>query len=137
MHTYILRVSLIGNSPVETVLKVKLLLKESLSTKFSNSNRVLKDRMDSNLPRIFGPDEFFRLWVDSMWRSSSPDKKSYFVNLMVRDDKHIIITAEYKDIKTLRDVAALRIAQSLYKKDDVQALNDIPKCLYNDIVKFF
>ena len=136
MYTYVLRVSLIGSSPVETVQKVKLLLKESLSTDFCNNNRMLKDRMDLNLPQIFGPDEFFRLWVDSMRSSSSPEKKSFFVNLLVRDNKHIIIAAEYKDIITLRDVAALRIAQSLKKKEYIQALDDIPKCLYNDILKF-
>ena len=136
MYTYVLRVSLIGSSPVETVQKVELLLKESLSTDFCNNNRMLKDRMELNLPQIFGPDEFFRLWVDSMWRSSSPEKKSFFVNLMVQDGKHIIITAEYKDIITLRDVAALRIAQSLQTKEYIQALDDIPKCLYKDILKF-
>ena len=136
MHTYILRVSLIGSSPRDTVQKVKLLLKDSLSTDFSNNNRVLKDRMDSNLPQIFGSEEFFRLWVDSMWRSSAPEKKSFLVNILMRDDKHIIIAAEYKDVNTLRDVAALSIAKSVKKKDDVKSLKEIPKCLYYDIEQF-
>eukprot|EP00092_Neocalanus_flemingeri_P108261 GFUD01139019.1.p1 GENE.GFUD01139019.1~~GFUD01139019.1.p1 ORF type:complete len:111 (+),score=33.61 GFUD01139019.1:33-365(+) len=80
----------------DTVDKVKQLLKETLKKDFNNSNRVLKERMDHNLVNIFGSDAHFHLSVDAIrMRSSTPERKSFFVNIMVKDKKHISITAEY------------------------------------------
>merc|ERR1712034_18105 len=129
MHTYLLRVGLVGKNTMDTVEKVKQLLRESLDTDFGNNNRILKERMDQNLIGIFGSEGLFHLWVDAMWRSSTPEKKSFFINIMVKDKRHIIITAEYKEMKTLRDMAAMVVAKSLDNKNDVDKLEDIPKCL--------
>ena len=136
MHTYLLRVGMVGKNTVDTVEKVKQLLRESLDTDFGNNNRVLKERMDPNLVGIFGSEGLFHLWVDAMWRSSTPDKKSFFINIMVKDKKHIIITAEYKEMKTLRDMAAMAVAKSFDDKNGVDKLEDIPKCLLEDIKQF-
>ena len=136
MHTYLLRVGMVGKNTVDTVEKVKQLLRESLDTDFGNTNRVLKESMDHNLVGIFGSEGLFNLWVDAMWRSSTPEKKSFFINIMVKDKKHIIITAEYKEMKTLRDMAAMAVAKSFDDKNGVDKLEDIPKCLLEDIKQF-
>ena len=136
MHTYLLRVGLVGKNSSETVEKVKQLLKESLKTDFENNNRILKERMDHKLVDIFESEGNFHLWVDAMWRSSTPEKKSFFVNIMVKDKRHIIITAEFKEIKTLRDLAAMVVARCFNDKKDVEKLEDIPKCLFDDIKDF-
>merc|ERR1719466_619248 len=94
MHTYLLRVGLVGK----------------------NNNRILKERMDHKLVDIFESEGNFHLWVDAMWRSSTPEKKSFFVNIMVKDKRHIIITAEFKEIKTLRDLAAMVVARCFNDK---------------------
>ena len=120
MHTYLLRVGLVGKNTTDTVEKVKQLLRESLDTDFENNNRVLKERMDPKLVVIFGSEGLSHLWVDAMWRSSTPEKKSFFINIMVKDKRHIIITAEYKEMKTLRDMAAMAVANQFDDdKEDV------------------
>eukprot|EP00092_Neocalanus_flemingeri_P039681 GFUD01043213.1.p1 GENE.GFUD01043213.1~~GFUD01043213.1.p1 ORF type:complete len:138 (+),score=47.33 GFUD01043213.1:45-458(+) len=136
MHTFLLRVGLVGQNSTDTVDKVKQLLKESLKKDFGNSNRVLRERMDHKLVNIFGSDAHFHLWVDAMWKSSTPEKKSFFVNIMVKDKKHIIITAEYKEIKNLKDLAAMVVARCFKDKEDVDKLEDVPKCLFDDIKEF-
>ena len=127
---------MVGRNNNETVEKVKQLLKESLETDFSNSNRVLKERMDQGLVGIFGSDGVFHLWIDAMWRSSTPDKKSFFVNIMVKGKRHIIIKAEYKELKTLRNMAAMAVAKCIDDEKDVEKLEEIPKCLFEDIKQF-
>ena len=76
-HTFLLRLGMVGRNNNETVEKVKQLLKKSLETDFSNSNRVLKERMDQGLVGIFGSDGVLHLSIDAIWRSSTPDKKSF------------------------------------------------------------
>eukprot|EP00092_Neocalanus_flemingeri_P033258 GFUD01036165.1.p2 GENE.GFUD01036165.1~~GFUD01036165.1.p2 ORF type:complete len:139 (-),score=47.74 GFUD01036165.1:68-484(-) len=137
MHTFLIRVGLVGQNSTDTVDKVKQLLKESLKTDFDNSNIVLKERMDHNLGDIFGSESNFLLFIDSMWRWSTPDKKSFFVNIMVKKKKNIIImTAEYKEIKTLKDLAAMVVARFFKDKKDVDKLEDVPKSLFDDIKEF-
>ena len=136
MHTFLLRVGMVGRNNNETVEDVKQLLKESLETDFSNSNRVLKERMDQGLVGIFGSDCVLHLSIDAIWRSSTPDKKSFFVNIMVKGRGHIIITAEYKELKTLRDMAAMVVAKCIDDEKDVEKLEEIPKCVFEDIKQF-
>ena len=44
--------------------------------------------------------------------------------------------AEYKELKTLREIAAKEVAKRLHHKDDVDRLCDIPRCLFGDIKQF-
>ena len=46
------------------------------------------------------------------------------------------ILAEYKELKTLREIAAKEVAKRLHHKDDVDRLCDIPRCLFGDIKQF-
>ena len=92
--------------------------------------------MDQGLVGIFGSDGVLHLSIDAIWISSTPDKKSFFVNIMVKGKRHIIITAEYKELKTLRDIAAMVVAKSIDDEKDVETLEEIPKCVFEDIKQF-
>eukprot|EP00092_Neocalanus_flemingeri_P024753 GFUD01026842.1.p1 GENE.GFUD01026842.1~~GFUD01026842.1.p1 ORF type:complete len:141 (+),score=45.70 GFUD01026842.1:76-498(+) len=139
MHTYLLRVLLVEQNSTDMVDKVKQLLKETLKKDFNNSNRVLKERMDHNLVNIFGSDANYVLGVDAMYHDSTPEKKSFVVDIMVTNKKHmhiIIIKAEYKDIKNLKSLSAMVVARCFKDKVDVDKLEGVPKCLFDDIKEF-
>ena len=129
MHSYLLRIGLMGQNSIETVEKVREVLKRSMMTDFQNNNRTLKKRMDPELVDIFGSEKHYYLWVDAMWRSSEPEKKSFFINIMVRDKKHITITAEYREINTLREMSTMVVARYINEEEDVEKL-EIPNALY-------
>ena len=141
MHTFLLKVVMVGSSKAETVEKVKELLKKCIESDFENDSKILKDKMDRALgnilgseKNIFGKECFFHIWIDAMW--TTPEKKSFFINIMVKGRGHIVITAEYKELKTLREIAAKEAAKRLHHKDDVDRLCDIPRCLFGDIKQF-
>ena len=143
MHTFLLKVVMVGSSKSETVEKVKELLKKCIESDFENDSKILKDEMDKALgnilgsvKNIFGKECFFHLWIDAMWRSATPEKKSFFINIMVKGKGHIVITAEYRELKTLRDMAAKEVSKRLKHEDDVNRLSDIPRCLFDDIKQF-
>merc|ERR1711970_816655 len=136
MHTYLLRIGLMGQNSIETVERVRKVLKRSMRTDFQNNNRTLKQRMDPELVDIFGSENHYYLWVDAMWRSAAPEKKSFFVNIMVRDKKHIIITAEYREINSLREMSAMIVARFVDNEKDVEKL-EVPKSLFPCIKEFF
>ena len=136
MNTFLLRVGMVGSNTLETVERVRQILKESLETDFENSNRVVKERMEKQLVDIFG-EGLYHLWVDAMWKSSVPEKKSFFINIMVKGKRHILLTAEYKELKTLRDIAANVVAKSFKDEKEVEKLEgEIPSCLFEDIKQF-
>merc|ERR1712179_606461 len=110
MHSFLCRVGMVGSNSEETVEKVREVLKKILESDFDNSNRLLKERLDKHLVNIFGSEALFYLWVDAMWRSSTPEKKSFF----------IIITAEYKELKTLRDIAAKMASKSFNDSKEIE-----------------
>merc|ERR1712142_260442 len=138
MHTFLLKVVMFGSSKPETVQEVRQLLKESLDFDFENNSKILKDMMDKALGNILGKECYFHLWIDAMWRSATPEKKSFFINIMVKGKGHIVITAEYRELKALRDIAAAKAAKLLRHEEDVEKLKDeyIPKCLLDDIKQF-
>ena len=94
---------------------------------------VLREKM----LEMFEYPENFLVSVDSMWRSDTPSKVSFFINLMVRCDardqhletklvkitqfllqmktkqmekkKSVILFAEYKELTTLKETAAYQV----------------------------
>eukprot|EP00092_Neocalanus_flemingeri_P033256 GFUD01036163.1.p1 GENE.GFUD01036163.1~~GFUD01036163.1.p1 ORF type:complete len:189 (-),score=67.83 GFUD01036163.1:58-624(-) len=139
-HNLVNIFGLVGQNSTDTVDKVKQLLKETLKKDFNNSSRVLKERMDHNLVNIFGSDAHFQLRVNAMWNVGGvvypPKKKSFFVSILVKDKEHIIITAKYKEIKNLKGLSAMVVARCLKEKEDVDKLENVPKCLFDDIKEF-
>ena len=133
MNTFLLGVALTGSNSLETVEKVRQILKESLD---DNSSRAIKERMDKKLVNVFG-EGLYSLWVDTARNSSVPEKKSFFINILVKRNGNMLLTAEYKELKTLRDIAAHVVAKSFTDKKELEKLvGEIPSYLIEDIKQF-
>ena len=85
MHTYTLRVGMVGLNDKKSVAHVKKVFHEALQEDFDNSGKILKQRMAVKLEKILGSSDSFFIWVDEMWKYSTPEKKSFFLNIMVRN----------------------------------------------------
>ena len=135
MNTFLLGVGLASSNSLETVEKVRQILKESLLTD-DNSASAIQERMDKKLVDVFG-EGLYRLWVDSTYNYSAPEKKSFYINILVKNAGNILLTAEYKELKTLRDIAAHVVAKSFTDEKEVEKLEgEIPSYLLEDIKQF-
>ena len=135
MNTFLLGVGLASSNSLETVEKVRQIIKESLLTD-DNSASAIQERMDKKLVDVFG-EGLYRLWVDSTYNYSAPEKKSFYINILVKNAGNILLTAEYKELKTLRDIAAHVVAKSFTDEKEVEKLEgEIPSYLLEDIKQF-
>ena len=135
MNTFLLGVGLASSNSLETVEKVRQIIKESLLTD-DNSASAIQERMDKKLVDVFG-EVLYRLWVDSTYNYSAPEKKSFYINILVKNAGNILLTAEYKELKTLRDIAAHVVAKSFTDEKEVEKLEgEIPSYLLEDIKQF-
>ena len=135
MNTFLLGVGLASSNSLETVEKVRQITKESLLTD-DNSASAIQERMDKKLVDVFG-EGLYRLWVDSAYNYSAPEKKSFYINILVKNAGNILLTAEYKELKTLRDIAAHVVAKSFTDEKEVEKLEgEIPSYLLEDIKQF-
>ena len=135
MNTFLLGVGLASSNSLETVEKVRQIIKESLLTD-DNSASAIQERMDKKLVDVFG-EGLYRLWVDSTYNYSAPEKKSFYINILVKNAGNILLTAEYKELKTLRDIAAHVVAKSFTDEKEVDKLEgEIPSYLLEDIKQF-
>ena len=135
MNTFLVSAGLASSNSLETVEKVRQILKESLLTD-DNSASAIQERMDKKLVDVFG-EGLYRLWVDSAYNYSAPEKKSFYINILVKNAGNILLTAEYKELKTLRDIAAHVVAKSFTDEKEVEKLEgEIPSYLLEDIKQF-
>ena len=135
MNTFLVSAGLASSNSLETVEKVRQILKESLLTD-DNSASAIQERMDKKLVDVFG-EGLYRLWVDSTYNYSAPEKKSFYINILVKNAGNILLTAEYKELKTLRDIAAHVVAKSFTDEKEVDKLEgEIPSYLLEDIKQF-
>ena len=135
MNTFLLGVGLASSNSLETVEKVRQITKESLLTD-DNSASAIQERMDKKLVDVFG-EGLYRLWVSSTYNYSAPEKKSFYINILVKNAGNILLTAEYKELKTLRDIAAHVVAKSFTDEKEVEKLEgEIPSYLLEDIKQF-
>ena len=100
MNTFLLGVGLASSNSLETVEKVRQITKESLLTD-DNSASAIQERMDKKLVDVFG-EGLYRLWVDSTYNYSAPEKKSFYINILVKNAGNIVLTAEYKELELLK-----------------------------------
>ena len=135
MNTFLVSAALASSNSLETVEKVRQILKESLLTD-DNSASAIQERMDKKLVDVFG-EGLYRLWVSSTYNYSAPEKKSFYINILVKNAGNIVLTAEYKELKTLRDIAAHVVAKSFTDEKEVEKLEgEIPSYLLEDIKQF-
>ena len=64
--------------------------------------------MKEKLLEMLELPENFIVSVDPMWRSVSPQKDSYFINIimktkMMEGKKSVILFAEYKELRSLKE----------------------------------
>ena len=138
MHTFRIKVLMFGSSKPETVEEIRQLLKETLNFESKINRKILKDRIDQALGSILG---YSLLWIDSATFGDTPEteEKSFWINIMLKDRSHILIAAEYRELKTLRDIAAAKAAKLLKHEEDVEKLvkdEFILKSLINDIKQY-
>ena len=136
MHTYLLSVGVTGNNTSETAEKVEMVVKESLESDFENNTDNLREVLEKDLVNIFGSDNLTRVLVEEMYRMSTPDKKSFSIFIMAREKRNMIISAMYKELNTLRDLAALVVARRFHDDKEVDKLEDVPRCLLDCIKQF-
>ena len=135
MNTFLVSAGLASSNSLETVEKVRQIIKESLLTD-DNSASAIQERMDKKLVDVFG-EGLYRLWVSSTYNYSAPEKKSFYINILVKNAGNILLTAEYKELKTLRDIAAHVVAKSFTDEKEVEKLEgEIPSYLLEDIKQF-
>ena len=141
MHTFRIKVLMLGSCKPETAEEVRQLVKETLHFESKINRKILKDTIDKALGSILGYSLLctWYMWVDTATFRDTPEteaEKSFWINIMLKDKSHILIAAEYRELKTLRDIAAAKAAKLLKHEEDVEKLvkdEFIPKSLSNDI----
>ena len=68
----------------------------------------MREQVKEKLLEMLELPENFIVSVDSMWRSDSPQKVSYFINIimktkMMERKKSVILFAEYKELRSLKE----------------------------------
>ena len=81
--------------------------------------------------------ENFIVSVDSMWRSDTPQKVSFFINLLMKTKmmdrkKSVILFAEYKEITSLKESAAFQVSKFVRNLPELF----LPVTLQTEISKF-
>ena len=120
MFTYLVQVSDSCKDVMQNVDEIRDIIKEVINTNVVKNSDQFKNILDVELDNIFGNLER-RISIDSMYRMDSPEKKSYFVTIMVRKMKPLMIFVEYKDMCSLKEIAAWEISK---KFDNNQQLNE-------------
>ena len=139
MHTFRIKVLMLGSCKPETAEEVRQLVKETLHFESKINRKILKDTIDKALGSILG---YSLLWVDTATFRDTPEteaEKSFWINIMLKDRSHILIAAEYRELKTLKDIAAAKAAKLLKHEEDVEKLvkdEIIPRSLINDIKQY-
>ena len=122
---------------MQTLDKVKKLLEVNLDADFGNRSEVLKQMLEQNIGSD-GP--FYPLvMIHEYYPSTTPKKKSFLINIKVKNNNSITYIAHYKELNTLKDMAAVVVAKSLSEESDVDTLENIPipKCLLEDVSSWF
>ena len=78
--------------------------------------------------------------VDSMWRADTPQKKSYFIAMIINNKKPLMFFAKFQDLETLKQRAALEISKFFANKPEqlrIHLKSDLPTVLFAEIEKYF
>ena len=129
MHTYIVRVELVGENSKEDVDKVKKLFQEALGrTKIGDDDNTAKIKafMKKELADLI--NKSFRLYCDPVGK----DKRNYFLNIVVDGCRNIVMKGIYCSMDSLKNIATYNIAKQLRINTDVKKLI-IPDTLKPDI----
>ena len=97
----------------------------------------MREQVKEKLLEMLELPENFIVSVDSMWRSDSPQKVSYFINIMMKTKmmekkKSVILFAEYKELRSLKENAAFEVSKFVHKLPEFL----LPVTLQAEVNKF-
>ena len=98
---------------------------------------LMRELVKEKLLEMLELPENFLVSVDSMWRSDTPQKVSYFINIMMKTKmmerkKSVILFAEYREITSLKESAALEVSKFLHQLPELR----LPVTLLAEVEKF-
>ena len=92
-----------------------------------------KEKLNLELNVLLGNGNF-RCSVATMYWMETPNQKSYFISIFGEDLKPVLLTAEYVDLSSLKDLAAWEISKKA--KDVEKLIGELPKTLVSEVKKF-
>ena len=120
MFTYLVQVSDSCKHVLQNEDEITDIIKEVINTNIVKNSDQFKNILDVELDSVFGNLER-RISIDSMYRMDSPEKISYFVTIMVKRMKPLMVFVEYKDMCSLKEIAACELSK---KFDNAEQLNE-------------
>ena len=137
MHTYVIRAGFVHRNNEDTVKRVKVRIKNCLQHNVVNSTEQLEELVNHELVNVFGLN-LIGVGITSVYNGQTPEKKSYYIHIQVLEGKSMTVSASYKEVNTLQDLAAREVAKHLGDEGDVLHLWDYihPKSLLTDIKQF-
>ena len=131
MFTYIVKICKEQEELAKQQMEIKEFLQDTFRNNQGTDTSTLRTVLKEKMLEMFEYPENFLVSVDSMWRSDTPSKVSFFINLMVSDQyfesltvgrlflqlktkqmekkKSVILFAEYKELHTLKETAACQV----------------------------
>ena len=85
MFTYIVKICKEQEELAQQQMEIKEFLQDVFKNYQGTETAPLRSVLTEKMLEMFEYPENFLVSVDSMWRSDTPSKVSFFINLMVRD----------------------------------------------------
>ena len=160
MFTYIVKICKEQEELAQQQMEIKEFLQDVFQHYQGTDTGPLRTVLKEKMLEMFEYPENFLVSVDSMWRSDTPRKVSFFINLMVRQEtwhcddvtnifltqfflqlktkqmekkKSVILFAEYKELTTLKETAACQVFK--YNLHNLPGLF-LPNTIQAEIKKF-
>ena len=86
MFTYIVKICKEQEELAEQQMEIKEFLQDIFKNYQGTETAPLRSLLKKKMLEMFEYPENFLVSVDSMWRSDTPRKVSFFINLMVRQE---------------------------------------------------
>ena len=145
MHVYLVEISKNCLDVLEEKLnaKIRSKIREVLDSNYSvRKTASLRQLITAELKmvlRTHAEKLQLMLGVDAMWNTDTPDKKSLFISVKIQDKKPLFLFARYKELNSLKEVAAWEISRNLRSSEHLQQLvlnADIPSTLMSEVKRF-
>ena len=146
MHVYLVEISSDCLDVLEEKLnaKIRSKIREVLDTNYSVRKAAsLRQLITAELKMVLRTHaeklQLLMVGVDAMWNTDTPDKKSLFITVKIQDKKPLYLFARYKELNSLKEVAAWEISRNLRSSEHLQQLvlnADIPSKLMSEVKRF-
>ena len=120
MFTYLVQVSDSCKNLMQNQNEIRQIVKEVINKNVVKNSDQFKNILEIELANVFENNDR-RISIDSMYRMDTPKKISYFVTIMMRGKKPLMLFVEYKDMCSLKEIAAWEISKQY---DTIEHLNE-------------